>query len=170
MEVLVNPYLETRSEVSKNCIIALDRDGTLIYDVGYCDNFDFMLFNYSLIADLLLESIDKPIAMVTNQSGIGRGLYSKSDFHKETNSMLLYLSIRGFEIDRVVFCPHQPESDCNCRKPSPRMLQYLVEYYENCVSMIFYGDSASDQDAVKALCNSEARFEEVKIYKRFEWK
>jgi len=170
VEVLINPYLKTRSGVSNRIIIALDRDGTIIYDIGYCDNFDFMLFNYRLISELLLETVGNVVTVVTNQSGIGRGFYSVADFHRETDSMLLFLSLCGLDIDRVVFCPHHPEIKCDCRKPSPKMLQYLMDHYINCYSLIYFGDSTSDRESVKALCNSKSHFEEVKIYKSFEWK
>jgi len=78
-------------------------------------------------ACLYFKSLNYQIIVVTNQSGIGRGYYDEDDFHIINNWMLGQFKNKGIEILDVFFCPHDPESNCDCRKPKPGMLNQANE-------------------------------------------
>jgi len=78
-------------------------------------------------ACLYFQSLNYQIIVVTNQSGIGRGYYDEDDFHIINNWMLGQFKNKGIEILDVFFCPHDPESNCDCRKPKPGMLNQANE-------------------------------------------
>lgn len=86
--------------------------------------------------------------VVTNQAGIGKGLYKESDFLKVNEYMLKEFEKKNIHIEKVYYCPHKPEDDCECRKPKPGLiLQAIKEYQlepENCISI---GDKITDLKA-----------------------
>ncbi|MBC8552304.1 MAG: D-glycero-beta-D-manno-heptose 1,7-bisphosphate 7-phosphatase [Candidatus Brocadiales bacterium] len=102
--------------------IFLDRDGVINKEVGYLHKIkDFEFIDGVFDACLYFQSLDYQIIIVTNQSGIERGYYSENDFHIVNNWMLEQFKGRGVDILDVFFCPHGPESNCDCRKPKPGM-------------------------------------------------
>ena len=62
--------------------------------------------------------------IVTNQSGIGRGIYTKEDFEKFNNHLINVLKENDIIIEKTFVCPHSPEEGCDCRKPS---IKYIKE-------------------------------------------
>src|SRR6202035_4894684 len=101
--------------------IFLDRDGTLMKDVGYCSNPDEVELLEG-VAELLpkLKSAGFRLVIVTNQSGIGRGYFTEEDFwyvqHQHSKK-----PGRGI-IDSAYFCADTPENESERRKPNPGML------------------------------------------------
>jgi D-glycero-D-manno-heptose 1,7-bisphosphate phosphatase len=100
--------------------IFLDRDGTLVRDVDYPHRLD----DYELlpgVAEALaaLRDAGFGLAIVTNQSGIGRGVFSRSDYDRFHGCLLDDLAASGIAIEATFMCPHRPEDGCRCRKPSP---------------------------------------------------
>ena len=88
------------------------------------------------------------LIVVTNQSGIGRGYYTIEDFYKVSTYKLKELKQQGIIIDEVYHCPHDPDSNCGCRKPSPAMLLHAKERYNiDMDSSWMIGDKKSDIDA-----------------------
>ncbi len=111
-------------------VIFLDRDGVINKEVGYLHKIeDFEFIKGVFDACLYFQSLSYRIIIVTNQSGIERGYYSKDDFHIVNNWMLGQFKIRRIDILDVFFCPHGPESNCNCRKPKPGMLNQANDKY-----------------------------------------
>ena len=103
-------------------VVFLDRDGVINKEVGYLHKIeDFEFINGVFDACLYFQSIGYQIIIVTNQSGIDRGYYDEGDFHIVNNWMLEQFNNKGIEILDVFFCPHGPESNCDCRKPKPGM-------------------------------------------------
>ena len=99
-------------------VIFLDRDGVINKEVGYLHKIeDFEFINGVFDACLDFQSSGYKIIIVTNQSGIERGFYIEKDFHTVTDWMLNQFKDYGVNILDVYYCPHGPESNCDCRKP-----------------------------------------------------
>jgi D-glycero-D-manno-heptose 1,7-bisphosphate phosphatase len=102
----------------------LDRDGTLIEEVNFLSNVeDLRVFPFTFEAVKLLKDAGFLVIVVTNQSGIGRGIYDElamNAIHDE-----IQLQLEGM-IDGFYFCPHLPCDQCTCRKPNLGMLESAV--------------------------------------------
>jgi D-glycero-D-manno-heptose 1,7-bisphosphate phosphatase len=104
--------------------VFLDRDGTLIEDHGYTHRVE----DYALLPGVpeALRRLGRAgfaLAIVTNQSGIGRGYYGEDEFHAFQRHLVADLARRGVAIESTFFCPHLPGAGCACRKPAPGMLE-----------------------------------------------
>lgn len=103
--------------------VFLDRDGTLVHDGGYVHRVeDYHLLPGVIEALQSLRDAGFRFAIVTNQSGIGRGLYTEADFERFQGRMLDDLEAGGITIEATYMCPHLPDARCTCRKPSPKSL------------------------------------------------
>jgi HAD superfamily hydrolase (TIGR01662 family) len=99
--------------------VLFDRDGTLIRDVPYCAEPDRVRpVGTARAALALLREVDIPIGVITNQSGIARGLISP-EAARAVNERVEEL-LGPFAVWRV--CPHGPDDGCDCRKPRPGMV------------------------------------------------
>jgi len=109
--------------------VFLDRDGTLNEDVGYPRRFEAIhVFPESFEAVRLLNQADFLVIVVTNQSGIGRGLLTEAELVSIHQKMASLFQERGARIDAFYYCPHWIESFdpryrqvCSCRKPGVGM-------------------------------------------------
>ena len=109
--------------------IFLDRDGTLNHDDGYTYRTeDFKLIEGAIEALKLLQK-DYVFFIVTNQSGVGRGLFTIGDVHKFNNKMLKEFKKNGIKIEKKNICPHAPNEDCECRKPSAKFAREAAKEY-----------------------------------------
>lgn len=117
--------------MKKRKIIFLDRDGTINADTGYIHKIDDFFFMPNVIESLkLLKNHGYEFIIVTNQSGIARGIYTIDDFWKFNNHLIAQLAKHDIEILKTYFCPyHQTEGvnkykkDMPCRKPKTGMLE-----------------------------------------------
>ena len=101
----------------------LDRDGTLVRDVGYPHRLaDYELLDGVTPALERLAAAGWRFAIITNQSGIGRGYFAFSDYERFHARLLADLAAAGITIDATFVCPHAPDAHCECRKPSPGLL------------------------------------------------
>ena len=129
----------------------LDRDGVINEDFGYVGKIEDFKFKEGIFELLkLLQNLGFTLFVVTNQSGIARGYYTKEDFYSLTEWMKEELKKEGIEIKDVRFCPHHPDitGECECRKPKPGMILDLAEEYNiDLKNSIMIGDSQSDMDA-----------------------
>jgi D-glycero-D-manno-heptose 1,7-bisphosphate phosphatase len=108
--------------MSKKAVF-LDRDGVINKEVGYLHKIeDFEFINGVFDACLYFQTLGYQIIIITNQSGIARGYYNENDFHVVNKWMLEQFNHKGINILDVFFCPHGPDSTCDCRKPKPGML------------------------------------------------
>ena len=106
----------------------LDRDGVINEEVGYLHKIkDFKFTNGVIDSCNYFLSLGYQIIVVTNQSGIGRGLYKEEDFHILNQWMLDNFEQEGVRILDVFFCPHGPDDNCYCRKPKPGLFKDAKE-------------------------------------------
>jgi D-glycero-D-manno-heptose 1,7-bisphosphate phosphatase len=104
--------------------VFLDRDGTLVEDHGYTHRIeDYALLPGVPEALLRLARAGFALAIVTNQSGIGRGYYDEDAFHAFQRHLVADLARFGVAIESTLFCPHLPDAGCACRKPAPGLLE-----------------------------------------------
>lgn len=106
--------------------IFLDRDGVINHNPpnrGYVRKWaEFTFIPNARTAIRELTEDGYRIIVITNQSGIGRGLYSEEDVADIHSKMVSEISKAGGTIDAVYYCPHHPDAGCECRKPKPGML------------------------------------------------
>ena len=129
--------------------IFLDRDGVINKEVGYLFRIiDFKFIEGVFDACLYFQQLDYKIIIISNQSGIARGYYSERDYLELTKWMLNQFNIKGISILDILYCPHGPESSCECRKPKPGMLIEAKDKYN--ISMKdswMIGDRETDIEA-----------------------
>ncbi len=131
-----------------NRALFLDRDGTINEEKNYVYRIGDFIFRDGIL-ELVKQYYDAGYAIfvVTNQSGIARGLYTEADFEIVTRWMEGEFRKNGIEITRVYHCPHHPDitGECQCRKPnSGLILQALAEYDINPAQSVLIGDKESD--------------------------
>ena len=98
--------------------VFLDRDGTIIVDRKYISRpEDVELIEGAAEAIARINATLVPVVVVTNQSGIGRGYFTETDYERVKERVDQLLAQRGARIDATYFCPHKPEDRCECRKP-----------------------------------------------------
>ena len=136
---------------AKSKAVFLDRDGVINVDRQYVAKIEDFTFRKGIFKLLrYLQEAGYLLIVVTNQSGIGRGYYTREDFEKLTAWKLEQLAKRGIRIEQVCFCPHAPEWECDCRKPSPKMVLEAAKRHDIDLSASWMvGDKKSDIDAGK---------------------
>jgi len=131
----------------------LDRDGVINIDTGYVGKIEDFKFKDGIFELLhLLQHLGFTLFIVTNQSGIARGYYTKEDFFRLMEWVKSHLLRKGIEIKDIKFCPHHPDitGECECRKPKPGMILDLAKAYNiDLKNSIMIGDSSSDIEAAK---------------------
>ncbi|MCA8941954.1 MAG: HAD-IIIA family hydrolase [Planctomycetes bacterium] len=134
-------------------LLILDRDGTVIEEKHYLADPERVELIPG-VADGLRELSARgyEIAIVTNQSGIGRGYYDEAAFEAVTARMLELLEREGVRVQAVFHCPHAPTEHCGCRKPEPGMFAAASEHLgfaaHECTVV---GDKACDIDLGRAV-------------------
>jgi len=125
--------------------IILDRDGTLIEDKDFAYKVEDFELLPGVIEGLKLIQQDFLLFIVTNQSGIGRGYYSESDFFKFNNHLIKVLEENQIKIEETFYCPHIKEENCECRKPKIKYIKDIVEDWNvNIEKSWMIGDHPSD--------------------------
>ena len=113
----------THTNEKMNKAVFLDRDGVINADYGYVHTVEKFEFLPRVIEALAkLADSDYLIIIITNQSGIGRGLYTLDDFEKVMDYMDNELAGEGIVVDDVFYCSHDPDENCECRKPKPKLI------------------------------------------------
>lgn len=107
--------------------IILDRDGTLIEDKDYAYKIEDFELLPGVIEGLNILQKNFLLFIVTNQSGIGRGYYSESDFFKFNNHLIKVLEENQIKIEKTFCCPHIKEEKCECRKPKIKYIEDIVD-------------------------------------------
>ncbi|MCE9686927.1 D-glycero-beta-D-manno-heptose 1,7-bisphosphate 7-phosphatase [Shewanella sp. AS16] len=139
--------------------VFLDRDGVINKDLGYVHTVDdFEYIEGVFDACRALKSLGYKLVVVTNQSGIARGMYTEDQFHSLTEWMDWNFADKGVELDGIYYCPHHAEKglgeyklDCDCRKPKPGMLNSAAEFLKLDLSeSVMVGDKRDDMLAAKA--------------------
>tara|TARA_S200000501_G_C20262966_1_gene499417 strand:- start:2 stop:532 length:531 start_codon:yes stop_codon:yes gene_type:complete len=137
--------------------VILDRDGVINQDsAAYIKSAEeWIPEEGSIEAIAMLTKAKIPVFVATNQSAVGRGIISDTDLQKIHKKMIAIVTASGGEICGIKYCPHAPETECNCRKPKPGLLEQI--FHENKLKGsdgFFVGDTATDIQAAKlAGCN-----------------
>jgi D-glycero-D-manno-heptose 1,7-bisphosphate phosphatase len=137
----------------------IDRDGVINVERAYVhriEHFDFL--PGAIEALRRLQADGYALVVITNQSGIARGLYTEDDYLRLTAHMQQQLLRAGVRLDAVEYCPHLRDapligyrSDCNCRKPQPGMLiRAIAGLGLDAQRSILVGDQLSDIEAGRA--------------------
>lgn len=143
--------------------VFLDRDGTLVEDTGYPHRLsEFALLPGVPEALERLVAAGFGLAIVTNQSGIGRGLFQAEDFERFQARLHETLARHGIAIAACYHCPHRPDAGCSCRKPEPGLLrQAHRELGADLARSWVIGDRDSDVElAHRAGCRGGLRVDE----------
>jgi D-glycero-D-manno-heptose 1,7-bisphosphate phosphatase len=114
--------------------VFLDRDGTIIEEVGYLDRPERVeFFPWTIDAIRALNRADLGVFLVSNQSGIARGFFTDAVVDQVHQRMADMLAAGGAHIDAYYYCPHHPEGSvrelakvCECRKPARGLVDRAV--------------------------------------------
>lgn len=137
----------------------LDRDGVINMDRAYVHRWeDFEFVAGSIEAMKRLSDAGYALVIVTNQSGIARGMYTEDEYHLLTRQMCEALASAGVNVAGVYHCPHHPKGsvpgldvECDCRKPAPGMvLRAASELGLSLPDSLMVGDKLSDVQAARA--------------------
>ncbi|MCX6117245.1 MAG: HAD family hydrolase [Proteobacteria bacterium] len=142
-------------------VIFLDRDGVLNLDLGYTYKAkDLKIIEGVPKALEVLAQMGFDFVIVTNQSGVARGLYSLADVDAFNEALLseIQKSFSKFQVLEIAVCPHMPDGkiaeysiDCECRKPGTKMVLDAIKKYEiNPNESWMIGDKSSDIDCGKS--------------------
>ena len=138
---------------SGNHAVFLDRDGVINVDYGYVSRSTDFDFIPGVIEGLRrFQDHGFKLIVITNQSGIARGIYTSDDYYRLTEYYCTYLSAHGVFIDGVYHCPHHPQytsligfQKCDCRKPQPGLIyKASIDHNISLYRSLMIGDKASD--------------------------
>ena len=131
----------------------LDRDGVINEDTGYLNNIkDFKWIEGAIDALKILKENNFLIIIISNQSGVSRGYFSKQDVHNLHKWINLQLSEHNVKIDDFFFATEHPNTETSKtrRKPSPRMIEEAIKKYNlNRADCFMVGDKDIDVLAAK---------------------
>ncbi len=124
----------------------IDRDGTLIEDRGYARSADqIALLPGAAVAIRLLNARGILAILLTNQSGIGRGLFTAHDLDLQHRRLAELLAAEGARLDAIYVCPHRPDQGCDCRKPRGALVRAAAQDHGLDLSRSFaVGDKRED--------------------------
>lgn len=132
-------------------IIFLDRDGTIIVDKVYLNNPEDVEFIEGVKYGLKeLVSLGFKIVIVTNQSGVARGLVKIENLDLIHKRIKEELKSEGVEIFKIYYCPHLPQEKCECRKPKLGMIKEIEHLIDKKRSFMI-GDKETDVEFGKNL-------------------
>jgi D-glycero-D-manno-heptose 1,7-bisphosphate phosphatase len=137
------------SKPLSNILVLFDRDGTLNEDSGYeskRERLKLTAFGEN-IKPIFREFIFSA-AIVSNQSGIGRGYHTAQDFIDFSDAVIRIIDPNLDHFFCLVFCEHLPEEICKCRKPNTEMLTEVIKM-GNFPSVLFVGNADSDAKAAE---------------------
>ena len=138
----------------------LDRDGTLIVDVGYPrDPAGVELLPGAAEALRALQD-EWALVVISNQSGIGRGMISEAEAAAVHDRFVAAFAAAGVRFAGFYYCPHAPDAGCACRKPAPGLLLDAArELGLDLARSVMLGDKPSDLEAGRAAgCAHVVRF------------
>lgn len=138
--------------------VFVDRDGTINVDVDFLSSPEQIQFiPRSAEAIRILNTLTIPVIVITNQSGIARGIFSEEDLRNIHRSFSAELEKYGASVQEYFYCPHHPSEgnilyvkDCSCRKPKPGMLLDAQKKYGfNLERSFVIGDKCIDVETGK---------------------
>lgn len=135
-------------------LVILDRDGVINVDSPeYIKSpEEWHPIPGSLEAIALLNQKGYQVAIATNQSGLGRGLFKLSDLEAIHNRLRQELILVEGKIDAIFYCPHLPSDHCHCRKPKPGLFWQIRDYFQIDLGQVYaVGDSLRDWEAATSV-------------------
>ena len=138
---------------SKKSALFIDRDGTINHDIGYVSRpEDLIVYPWAAEAIRLVNESGMKAIVITNQSGIARGMYTEETLEQIHAGLREELSKEGARLDGIYYCPHHPRIGdehykrlCVCRKPQPGMLHKAAREHDlDLASSFVIGDKSSD--------------------------
>ena len=150
MITTLTPYTQVQKA------LFLDRDGVVIKYVPYLSKVEQV--ELPLGAGEALKQWQNAgylLILITNQAGVGRGYYTLEDVEKVHDYIVDEYGKFGVKFTDIFVCPHHPQDNCLCRKPSPKMLNDASKKHGISLSQSFFvGDAPSD---VQCAINSECQ-------------
>jgi D-glycero-D-manno-heptose 1,7-bisphosphate phosphatase len=129
----------------KRPAIFLDRDGTIIQDVGYIKTPQAVEFFPETIASLLQLQEYFLLFIITNQSGISKGITTENEVMLVNDFIVSALKSKGIIISEVYCCPHDHSDRCDCKKPNPYFIHQAEKSFQLDLSKSYLiGDHPSD--------------------------
>ncbi|MBN1504003.1 MAG: HAD family hydrolase [Candidatus Eisenbacteria bacterium] len=114
-----------RGQKRTSWAVFVDRDGTVIEEIGYQSDPDGVKLIPDAAASLSkLNKLGIPVVVISNQAGVARGLFTVGDLDRVHDRFVELLGAEGAFVDAAYYCPHHPEfgAECDCRKPKPGLL------------------------------------------------
>ena len=132
-------------------LILLDRDGVINYDSpDYIKSADEWQPIPGALEAIVAMQKQFRVAVCTNQSGLGRGLFDTATLAGIHAKLQQHLSAAGGTPIDIFFCPHHPDDGCSCRKPASGLLDAAMQAYAiDATTTVFAGDSTRDLEAAK---------------------
>ncbi len=129
--------------------VFLDRDGAIIVDKNYLSDPEGVeLLPHAVEGLRKFQAAGYLLIIITNQSGVGRGLFSAQQAEAVNDRLVQILAHNGVTIDDAYYCPHAPDDNCQCRKPLPGMiLQAADKHGIDLSKSVTIGDKDSDVQA-----------------------
>ena len=139
--------------------IFIDRDGVINVDRGYVhkrDDFEYIDGVFDAVKKC--KDMGYLLVLVTNQSGIARGIFTEEQFETLTEWMDWNFAENDIDFDGIYYCPHHPEAtveqykeECDCRKPSPGMFMSAQSFLDiDMENSVMIGDKKEDMMAAQA--------------------
>ena len=149
---MIKTQISTRPDGVRRAAF-LDRDGTIIVDKSYLSDPEGVVFEKDTVAGMqALIALGYLLIVVTNQSGVGRGMYTLDMVHAVNERVSALLSLHGVNITAWYICPHVAEDDCECRKPRPGLiLRAKTDFDIDLQSSVVIGDKISDVQLGRAV-------------------
>jgi histidinol-phosphate phosphatase family protein len=115
---------------SKLSAVFIDRDGTIIFNKKYLNSIkQIELYPFVIDSIKKLNDAGFVVIIVTNQSGISRGMFTENDLEFINKKIIKLIEEKGAKIDDICYCPHADFDKCNCRKPKIGMIEKCVKKF-----------------------------------------
>ncbi len=134
--------------------VLVDRDGVLCEEPEYYVKSveELQVIPRSMEALRRLTLAGLAVVIVSNQSGVGRGIVAEGTLHEVTRRLLEHICLAGGEVAGIYYCTHTPEHNCDCRKPKPGMpLQAARELGFDLARAVMVGDNICDVEMAQAV-------------------
>jgi len=127
-------------------VVILDRDGTIVIDRHYLSDPAGLEFLPGAAEGLRsMHAQGYRLVVISNQSGVGRGLFSIETMQKMNSRLMEMVRVSGAQLERIYVCPHRPEDLCTCRKPGIKlMMDAAAQIGFEPADAVVIGDKDSD--------------------------
>lgn len=137
----------------KKVAVFLDRDGTINEDTGYLDSQEKLVIIAGVPSAIKrLNSKGFKVVVITNQSGVARGYFSRDALDAINKRLEDILKKDDAHLDGIYYCPHHPDDNCECRKPKTGMLEKAKkDLHINLEQSYVVGDKVSDVEIARKI-------------------